>query len=603
MEAHNEKKSTNLAHKFTINKLVFFTPCVLLLLRVAAGEKCMKSGPVVPSSALLSFLEQVQQSALATFGSSNFDPKHYVDLPLRFNLSETQRAFRRLPSANTLSADRFNGFLNEYFGAVGSDLVSNVPPDFKAEAEGFLPGVVNEEVRKWALEVHSLWKVLSRKVAKSVAERPDEHTLIPLPEGVVIPGSRFREVYYWDSYWIIRGLLASKMYETAKGIVNNLVSLIHKYGFVLNGARTYYTNRSQPPLLSAMVRAIYMKTGDIDLLKMAFPTLLQEHRFWNSGIHKVIVRDAHGAEHSLSRYYARWDAPRPESATTDMETAAGLTESEKKLLYREIATAAESGWDFSSRWMRDRKNLTTLHTTSIIPVDLNVFLLQMELNIEFFAKTLGESSIAKTFIKASNARHIAIDTILWNDEMGQWLDYWLDPLKCEHIQVNDQQEEEIYLWDASNQNKNIFSSNFFPLWVEAFHSDATRVEKVIHKFRSSGLLQPAGISTSLLNTGQQWDFPNGWAPSQHIICEGIAKHESREGKLLAEDIARRWLRTNYETFKITGQMHEKYDVEACGKIGGGGEYTTQTGFGWSNGVVLALLEEFGWPTNMPIDCK
>jgi len=147
---------------------------------------------------------------------------------------------------------------------------------------------------------------------------------------VIIPGSRLREVYYWDSFWIIRGLLASKMYETAKGIVNNLVSLIHKYGFVLNGARTYYTNRSQPPLLSAMVRAIYMKTGDIDLLKMAFPTLLQEHRFWNSGIHKVIVRDARGAEHSLSRYYARWDAPRPESATTDMETAAGLTESEKK---------------------------------------------------------------------------------------------------------------------------------------------------------------------------------------------------------------------------------------------------------------------------------
>lgn len=571
---------------------------------MAESSECNnESGLVLPSSTLLSFLEQVQQFALAAFGPSQFDPKHYVDLPLRFNLSVTLRAFQALPDTNTLSRDDFNIFLKEYFGEVGSDLVNYDSPDFSAEPEGFLSGVVSQEVRKWALEVHSLWRVLSRKVAKSVVERPDEHTLLPLPGGVIIPGSRFREVYYWDSYWIIRGLLASKMYETAKGIVNNLVSLIHKYGFVLNGARTYYTNRSQPPLLSAMVRAIYMKTGDIDLLKMAFPTLLQEHRFWTSGIHKVIVRDAHGAKHSLSRYYARWDAPRPESATTDMETAAGLTETKKKLLYREIATTAESGWDFSSRWMRDRKNLTTLHTTSIIPVDLNVFLLQMELNIEFFAKTLGESSIAKTFIQASNARHIAIDTILWNDEMGQWLDYWLDPLKCEHIQVNDQQEEEIYLWDASNQNKNVFSSNFFPLWVEAFHSDATRVEKVIHKFQSSGLLQPAGISTSLLNTGQQWDFPNGWAPSQHIISEGIAKHESREGKLLAEDIARRWLRTNYATFKITGQMHEKYDVEACGKIGGGGEYTTQTGFGWSNGVVLALLEEFGWPTNMPIDCK
>lgn len=597
--------SANLAHKVTINTPIFFTKCLLLLMWVAMGESsnCSKeSGLVIPSSTLLLFLEQVQQSALATFGSSNFDPKHYVDLPLRFNLSVTQHAFQGLPNANTMSADDFNGFLKKYFSEVGSDLVNNDPPDFSAEPEGFLPGVVNQEVRKWALEVHSLWKVLSRKVAKSVADRPDEHTLLPLPGGVIIPGSRFREVYYWDSYWIIRGLLASKMYETAKGIVSNLVSLIHKYGFVLNGARTYYTNRSQPPLLSAMVRAIYMKTGDIDLLKMAFPTLLQEHRFWSSGFHKVIVQDVHGAKHSLSRYYARWDTPRPESATIDMETAAGLTESQKKLLYREIATAAESGWDFSSRWMRDRKNLTTLHTTSIIPVDLNVFLLQMELNIEFFAKILGESSIAETFIQASHARHLAIDTILWNNEMGQWLDYWFDPLKCEHIQISDKQSEEVHLWDASNQNKNIYASNFFPLWLEAFHSDTTRVEKVIHKFRSSGLLQPAGISTSLLNTGQQWDFPNGWAPSQHIISEGIAKHASREGKLLAEDIARRWLRTNYATFKLTGQMHEKYDVEACGKIGGGGEYTTQTGFGWSNGVVLALLEEFGWSMNMPIGC-
>jgi alpha,alpha-trehalase len=207
-----------------------------------------------------------------------------------------------------------------------------------------------------------------------------------------------------------------------------------------------------------------MKTGDIDLLKMALPTLLQEHKFWNSGFHKVIIRDAHGAKHSLSRYYARWDTPRPESATIDMETAAGLTESKKKkgLLYREIATAAESGWDFSSRWLRDRKNLTTLHTNSIISVDLNVFfLLQMELNIEFFAKTLGESSIAETFIQASNARHIAIDMILLNNEMRQWLNSWLDPLKCEHIQINDQQSEEIHVWDASNQNKNIF---FLPIF-------------------------------------------------------------------------------------------------------------------------------------------
>ncbi|KAH9317208.1 hypothetical protein KI387_018977, partial [Taxus chinensis] len=251
----------------------------------------------------------------------------------------------------------------------------------------------------------------------------------------------------------------------------------------------------------------------------------------------------------------------------------------------------------------DQKNLTTLHTTSIIPVDLNTYLLQMELNIAFFAKNLGENSIAKTFTQASTARHLAIDAILWNNDMGQWLDYWLDQYKCESIQINHQLSEDVYFWDATNQNKNIFASNFFPLWIEAFHSDAGRVEKVIQKFQTSGLLRAAGISTSLLNTGEQWDFPNGWAPAQHIIIEGIVKHSSKEGKSLAVDIARRWIRTNYAAYKSTGQMHEKYDIEACGKIGNGGEYTPQTGFGWSNGVVLALLEKFGWPTKLPIDCR
>uniref|UniRef100_A0A0D6QZS9 Trehalase n=1 Tax=Araucaria cunninghamii TaxID=56994 RepID=A0A0D6QZS9_ARACU len=600
--------STQKSAKMTTDLAQTAILVVSLLILAGGRADCTcetKGGPLAETSALLSFLEEVQGSALATFGSANFDPKQYVDLPLRFNVSVSRQAFQDLPRLRngSLAADVLTGFIGKYFDDAGSDMEFFSPPDFVPEPEGFLPRVKNPEVRKWALEVHSLWKVLSRKVNKSVGELLDYHTLLPLPDGVIIPGSRFREVYYWDSYWIIRGLLASKMYETAKGVVNNLISLISKYGFVLNGARSYYTNRSQPPLLSAMVEAIYMKTGDKAFLKKTLPALLQEHKFWNSGFHKVSVYDMHGVKHSLSRYYAMWNAPRPESSTIDKVTADGLPETKRKLLYREIATTAETGWDFSSRWMRDRMNLTTLHTTSIIPVDLNIYLLQMELNIAFFAKKLGNSSIAKTFTQASVSRYHAIDAILWNDDMGQWLDYWIDPHKCETIQINGQQSEDVYMWDTKNQNKNIFASNFFPLWIKVFHSDATRVEKVIHKFQSSGLLQPAGISTSLLNTTQQWDFPNGWAPSQHIIIEGIAQHKSNEGKMLAKDIARRWLRTNYATFKSTGQMHEKYDVEACGKIGNGGEYTTQTGFGWSNGVVLALLEKFGWHANTSIDCS
>nr|GMD98665.1 probable trehalase [Ipomoea batatas] len=116
----------------------------------------------------------------------------------------------------------------------------------------------------------------------------------------------------------------------------------------------------------------------MDLIKMSLPALLKEHEFWNSGIHKVIIQDAQGVNHSLSRYYAMWNKPRPESSTIDMETASKLSSAcEKKHLYREIATTAESGWDFSSRWMRDGSDLTTLATTSVLPVDLNAFILKV----------------------------------------------------------------------------------------------------------------------------------------------------------------------------------------------------------------------------------
>ncbi|XP_057826524.2 probable trehalase isoform X1 [Cryptomeria japonica] len=553
------------------------------------------------SSLLLSFLQQVQEAMLATFGPKDFDPKLYIDLPLRFNLFQTRKAFRELCRLqdNSLSPDHLTAFINEYFDEPGSDVIIYTPQDFTVEPEGFLPGVKHPEIRGWSLQVHSLWKELCRKVGEDVKISADQHTLLYLSRPVIIPGSRFREVYYWDSYWVIRGLLASKMFETAKGIVYNLISLVETYGFVLNGARTYYTNRSQPPLLSAMVEAIYAKTGDISLLRKALPALLQEYRFWTSGVHEVIIKDEHDFEHSLSRYYASWNAPRPECSTIDKETAKGLKENEKTSLYHEIATAAESGWDFGSRWMSDQKSLTTLRTTSIIPVDLNAFLLQMELNISIFANAIDETSIARNFVKAADLRYAAINAIMWNDEMGQWLDYWIDSDRSLLNQENDKQCKEIHIFNRNNQNKTIYASNFVPLWIEPFRSDR-RIEKVINTFQRSGLIQPAGISTSLLNTGQQWDFPNGWAPLQHMITEGIAK-STFGATPLAADIARRWVKTNFVAFKQTGAMHEKYDVQVFGETGGGGEYTTQTGFGWSNGVVLALLEEFGWPIDLPID--
>ncbi|KAI5655296.1 hypothetical protein M9H77_32483 [Catharanthus roseus] len=559
---------------------------------------CMPTdfGPVVNTTPLVDFLELVQETAFQTFGHKNFDPKLYVDMSLKHNLSSTIEGFNKIPrteNGSVLASD-LNGFIEEFLEGADEDLVYVEPVDFVPQPEEFLPNVENSEMRDWALEVHSLWKNLSRKVSDRVLESPELHTLLPLQKPVIIPGSRFREVYYWDSYWVIRGLLASKMYESAKGIVTNLISLIDQFGYPLNGARAYYTNRSQPPLLSSMIFDIYSRTGDMDFIKKSLPALLKEHEFWNSGTHMVTIQDAQGYTHNLSRYYAKWNKPRPESSTIDRETAEKLPNTcEKTQLYRELASAAESGWDFSTRWMRNESDLTTMSTTFILPVDLNAFILKMELDIAYFANVTGDSSVALRFKEASQTRQKAMNSIFWNAEKGQWLDYWLSKSNT---------SKDAYTWEASNQNQNIFASNFIPLWINLFHSDGLMLEKVIESFKTSGLIHPAGIATSLTNSGQQWDFPNGWAPLQHMIVEGLARCGSEEARAMAKDIALRWIRTNYAAYKNTGTMHEKYDVEKCGEYGGGGEYAPQTGFGWSNGVVLAFLEEFGWSQDLKVEC-
>ncbi|KAK9042889.1 hypothetical protein V6N11_071243 [Hibiscus sabdariffa] len=542
---------------------------------VSSHSHSAGSGPVIPTTPLVSFPERVQATALQTYGKSNFDPKNYVDLSLKSNLSVTLDAFDKLPrmANGSVSVDDLELFIGRYFNGAGDDLIYSEPVDFVPEPHGFLSKVENPEVRGWALEVHALWKNLSRKVSSSVHDHPDLHTLLPLSKPVIIPGSRFREVYYWDSYWVIRGLLASKMYETAKAIVTNLIFLLDTYGHVLNGARAYYTNRRQ--CCSVVLLFIY--------------------HIRSNEIHELIIRDAEQSDHSLNRYYAMWNKPRPESSTIDEELASKfMNVSEKQQFYRELASTAESGWDFSTRWMRNSSDITTLATTTILPVDLNIFILRMELDIAFLAKTIGENDVSEDFLRASQKRQKAFSSIFWNENMGQWLDYWLN---------YGAGSEEPQTWKAENQNQKVFASNFAPLWIDVFNSDIHLVEKVTKSLQTSGLLCAAGIATSLTNSGQQWDFPNGWAPLQHMIVEGLSRSASVEARRVAKDIAERWLRTNYVAYKKTGAMHEKYNVEKCGDYGGGGEYIPQTGFGWSNGVVLAFLEEFGWPKHTNIDCN
>jgi len=176
-------------------------------LTTSLSPNCSGTDTVVATTPLVTFLVRVQETALGTFGEEDFDPKLYVDLSLKFNLSKTQKAFDELPRSGengTVSVEDLKVFIATYFDDAADDLVYYDPVDFVPEPEGFLPKVKNPEVRSWALEVHALWKNLSRKVSDGVLEHSELHTLLPLPEPVVVPGSRFREVYYWDSYWVIR---------------------------------------------------------------------------------------------------------------------------------------------------------------------------------------------------------------------------------------------------------------------------------------------------------------------------------------------------------------------------------------------------------------
>lgn len=155
---------------------------------------------------LVGFLTRLQAAALRSFGPDGFDPKVFVDMPLRSELAVVEAAFDGLPRRKdgVVPARELRVFMKRYLGEAGSDLVAASPGDFVEVVSGFLLNVKSGRVREWAVEVHGLWKNLSRKISEDVRIESDLHTLLPLPGDVVVPGSRFREVYYWDSYWIIR---------------------------------------------------------------------------------------------------------------------------------------------------------------------------------------------------------------------------------------------------------------------------------------------------------------------------------------------------------------------------------------------------------------
>jgi alpha,alpha-trehalase len=412
--------------------------------------------------------------------------------------------------------------------------------------------------------IDGLWPVLTRSTTD--AEKWD--SLLPLPEPYVVPGGRFREIYYWDSYFTMLGLAESNHWDKVSDMVANFAYEIDAWGHIPNGNRTYYLSRSQPPFFAFMVELLAQHDGD-DALKKYLPQMLKEHTYWMEGVdtlqpgqqNKRVVKLDDGT--ILNRYWDDRDTPRPESWVEDIATAKSNPNRPATEIYRDLRSAAASGWDFSSRWMDNPNQLGTLRTTSIIPVDLNALMFKMEKMIALASKAAGDDAKAAQYEGFANARQKGIEKYLWNDKEGWYADYDLKSHK------------------VRNQ---LTAAALFPLYVNAAAKD--RASKVAAATQAH-LLQPGGLATTSVKSGQQWDAPNGWAPLQWVAASGLQNYGQDD---VAMDVTWRFLTNVQHTYDREQKLVEKYDVSTTGTGGGGGEYPLQDGFGWTNGVTLKMLD-------------
>jgi len=481
------------------------------------------------------------------------DSKAFVDCVPKGDIEKILADYSQLENKSDSAVIR--NFLDANF------IIPGYKTDYKTDSS-----LINDHIAK-------VWSLLERQ--------PDEvksGTLIPLKYSYIVPGGRFREVYYWDSYFTMLGLRADYRTETIQNMVDNFSNLIDSYGFIPNGNRTYYLSRSQPPFYALMISLLAEIKGD-SIYKKYLINLEKEYSFWMNGTNKLtlsnnsyrrVVKMKDGE--ILNRYWDDKNTPRAESYLEDIKTAKQAKSIQKNSkdedVYRNIRAAAESGWDFSSRWLSANKEnnyeLYTIHTTDIIPVDLNSLLYNLEYTISKAYQISNNKEKAKEYKTKYNARKDAIQKYCWSEYKKFFMDYNF----VEHKRT------EIYSL-----------AGIYPLFFNL--SDKNQAALVSTRIQDS-FLKAGGVVSTLNTTNQQWDAPNGWAPLQWISIQGLRNYGYL---ILANNIKERWLNLNKKVYNNTFKMLEKYNVVNTTLKSGGGEYPTQDGFGWTNGVYQDLSKE------------
>jgi alpha,alpha-trehalase len=422
------------------------------------------------------------------------------------------------------------------------------------------------------MHIKNLWGVLRREPDTIVIGS----SLLALPYPYIVPGGRFREVYYWDSYFTMLGLKASGEQDMIENMVKNFAYMIENYGHIPNGNRSYYLSRSQPPFFALMVELLAESKGDSTYLTY-MPALEKEYAFWMEGADKLQTGKAFkrvvrlNDSTVLNRYWDDYAAPRQESYKEDVETAT-RSGRDKSEMYTHLRAAAESGIDFSSRWFKDKKSLTTIRVTDFVAVDLNSLLYKLESTLARAKMVAHDEKGAATMRKKADQRIEAINKYCWNKTLKYYTDFNFKTRLVSDVVT----PAGMYPFCVFNKN---------PDYMSLLARQAAAQVRL-------KLLQPGGVSASPINTGQQWDAPNGWPPLVWMTVWGLDRCGQRE---LARDISERWIKLNVDVFKRTGKLMEKYNVVNLDLEAGGGEYPSQDGFGWTNGVLLALINKYGMP--------
>lgn len=478
------------------------------------------------------------------------DGKTFVDCVPRYSLYEINSKYEQLKNQKGFSLVKF---VLEHF---------ELPIPHSTNFHSDVQKTVQENIE-------TLWNVLTRQPDKEAG------TLIPLPYPYVVPGGRFGEIYYWDSYFTMLGLKASGKTELLENMVKNFSYLVDTLGYIPNGNRHYFIGRSQPPFYSLMVQLLADTKGK-SFLSACLPQLEKEYQFWMKGHESLndpelveeralnhVVKMSGGE--ILNRYWDENDTPRPEAYRQDVELAHQSTQEPKKI-YRHLRAGAESGWDFSSRWFKEKNTFESIHTTDIVPVDLNCLLVHLEQTIAEGYQLRQNADAAKQYESLAEKRKQAIQKYCWDPEHGFFVDYDFSEKKQKQV---------------------LTLAGLFPLYFTLVSKEQAKqvAENIQTKFLKRG-----GVVTTLETTGQQWDAPNGWAPLHWITIKGLENYGHTE---LAAEIARRWIQLNTEVFIRSGKLMEKYNVEDTTLEAGGGEYVGQDGFGWTNGVLLALMGKYG----------